>query len=220
MIGLRRNKKRLAKRASGPIQSPTIRELMLQTQQYLEFNQATSQTLAKQIIEQGLADIKVYLADLVKRELATQIAAIGSNLTDSCSQTATRAILRPVIERLISLVDRMQADRKFQALRFQRNPELGNHLGCRQLHQANDEMVASFYQELLMILQTLDVTPLQSPAGRFDPKDQQVVKVEPTTNAELNGHVKEIVRAGYVWCGTVLRPEQIIVYKKKEMKNG
>ena len=142
---------------------------------------------------------------------------------ETCSITTQRAILRPVIDRLIRFLDRIHDEREFLAAWYRKNPELPLHLGSRQVQERYDDAVGSLATEVHMILRGLGVEPIQGCSGPFNPQHQHVAGVESTARSELDGHVAKIVRAGFTWSGTMLRPEAVVVFKlerKSHEKNS
>ena len=149
---------------------------------------------------------------------ATQAAdaqgvALRKDLTEACSATTQRAAQRPVIDGLIALLDRICDEREFLTAWYRKDPQLALHLGCRQLHERYDDAVGSFAAEIHMILRSLGVEQIAGCSGPFNPKHQRVVALEMAANPDLDGHVAKIVRAGFTWNGTILRPELVVVFK-------
>jgi molecular chaperone GrpE (heat shock protein) len=116
------------------------------------------------------------------------------------------------------MFDRIHDEDAFLVAWYRRSPDLALNLGSRQLQERYDEAVRSFAAEALMILRSLGVEQMQGGAGPFDPQRQRVVAVETTTRPELDGHVARIVRAGFLWNGTLYRPELVVVYKQEQKK--
>ncbi len=154
----------------------------------------------------------------LERALQTGLGELKDQLTEATSDAARKTILRPIVDQLVAMRDRVLAEREFLSASYHREPELHGHLGCRQLHQQAEAVLTSLSQELLSILRQLDVIPIQAPAGQFNPRHQQIVSVEPTSDPQRDGHVSKILRPGYLWCGTVLRPEWVVVYKLTKEK--
>jgi len=156
------------------------------------------------ILEQGFADRWPGLAD---------------ELNETCSIAARRSTLRPVIELLVAVVDRMHAERSFLAADYHREPQLAVDLNCRQLFERYDQALQSVVVELYMILRTLDVQPIHSSVGPLQPQHQRVREVEKTTNPNLDGIVARIEAPGFTWGDMVLRPEQVVVFKYQKEKS-
>lgn len=156
------------------------------------------------------------LVATVAEKLKAQGATTTAEVKEACSMATLRASQKPTIDHLIALLDRICDERSFLGAAFRKDPELTAHLGCRHLHERSDEALGSFVREEMMILATLGIEPLQGPAGRFNPKLQKVVGVDPTSDPQRDGQVSKIVRAGFVWHGSVLRPEQVSVFKMEK----
>lgn len=187
-------------------------------------------TLTQQVAQQG-ADLQ----ETVERNassLADQIAAaVGENaekhasalrkeVTEACSAEARRAMQRPIIDRLIVLLDRIRDDGEFLTARYRKDPNLPLHLGCREVQEGYDAALRSYVAEIHMVLRGLGVEQIEGCSGPFNPKHQEVVGVEMVSNPDLDGHVAKIVRAGFTWDGTILRAERIVVFKMERMNHG
>lgn len=169
-------------------------------------------------VEQQLDPLADRLQACLAKSTADHWFAIAGQLEEACSATTQRATLRPVIDQLLALQDRIGDERAFLTAWYRREPELGMHLGCRQMFERYDSAVQSFVTEIYMILGSLDVHPLNGCAGPFNSQQQKIVGLEATTNPELDGHVARVVRPGFTWAGTVLRPEQISVFKMEKQR--
>lgn len=170
----------------------------------------------EQVVAQHLDPLAESLRTAVENKVTDQLSAVGNHVADVCSASAQQAVLRPVVDQILALLDRMGDERTYLTWWYRKDPELGLHLGCRQLHERYDGAVQSFRQEIYILLRSLDVHPLDGCAGPFNPRHQQIVGVEATTNPELDGHVARAVRPGFLWGGMILRPEQIVVFKKEK----
>ena len=170
------------------------------------------------------------MADQIRKELTDKIAttvradteqhwsALEKMLVEVCSTATQCAIQRPIIDVLIALQDRIHNDVVFLSAWYHKNPDLTLHIGCRQLQERYDNALRSYAAEILIILRGLGVEQIQGVSGRFNPQHQRVVDVELTTQPELDGHIAKILRAGFTWNSTILRPEEVIVFKQ-EHKN-
>jgi len=140
-------------------------------------------------------------------------AALRKALQEACSTTTQRAAQRPVVDGLIALLDRIRDEREFLTTWYRKDTQLALQLGCRQLHERYDDAVGSFAAEIHMILRSLGVEQIAGCSGPFNPQHQRVVALEMAANPDLDGHVAKIVRAGFTWNGTILRPEHVVVFK-------
>ncbi len=168
----------------------------------------------KAMLEQGLLALGDRIIDVAKKDSESHWAVLRREMTESCSTTTQCAAQRPIVDQLIALCDRINDERTFLTASYRKEPDLALQLGCRQLQERSDSAVRSFASEVLIILRAVGVEPIAAGAGPFDPVIQRVVGVEPTSRADLDGHVSRIVRAGFVWAGTLLRPESVYVFKK------
>ena len=141
-------------------------------------------------------------------------AALRKELSDGVAANVHRACLRPVIDQILALHDRIDDERQFLGVSFRRDADLATHIGARQLQAQHDAAAQSFGTEILMILRGMGVEPLDVSGPELDPHLQRVVDVELTSRAELDGRIARITRRGFRWNGALLRPEQVIVYKK------
>jgi molecular chaperone GrpE (heat shock protein) len=210
-----------------------IVEVLLQNQAGLQEQigsaaQEIGKSLAERVTQQGQSLEKMaiqregLLADRLESAL-TRVSAdhwttfIGQ-VQEVCSATVQRAALRPAIEQLLAMLDRVVDERIYLAAGYRKDPELASILPCRLLFERYDDVLKSCSIELHLILSNLGVCPLAGTAGRFDPHCQRVVGTEPTSNPDLDGHVARIVAGGFTWHGSMLRPEKVVVYKLETKK--
>lgn len=166
------------------------------------------------LLDRGLPPLGDRIIETVKKDSESHWVVLRREMTEACSATTQRAAQRPIVDQIIALYDRINDERAFLNASYRKEPDLALQLGCRQLQERSDSAVRSFASEVLIILRTVGVEPIAAGAGPFDPVNQRVVGVEPTSRADLDGHVSRIVRAGFVWAGTLLRPESVYVFKK------
>ena len=164
----------------------------------------------------SLEELPQRIATTVQTLAETSTAALRKELSDAVAANVHRACLRPVIDQLLALHDRIDDERQFLSASFRRDADLATHIGARHLQAQHDDAERSFAAEILMILRGLGVEPLEVSGPELDPHLQRVVGVEPTSCAELDGRIARITRRGFRWNGAQLRPEQAIVYKKGE----
>jgi hypothetical protein len=173
-------------------------------------------------VQQRLVGYASELAAKAAVTLADEASRYWSSLEqrteETCSTTAQHALQRPIIDALVALYDRVCQEARFQSLWYRKDPELTSHLGCRQVQERCESASRSYAAELLRILQSLNVEPIVGGGGQFNPHHQRVVDVEMTSQSELDGHTARIVRPGFTWNSTILRPEEVIVFKL-ERKN-
>lgn len=71
------------------------------------------------------------------------------------------------------------------------------------------------YRNLVGVLETFGVTPIEAKDKDFNPMEHESVSYT-LTEDQQDGKVMSIVRVGYKLHGRVLRPTQVIVSKKKD----
>ena len=102
---------------------------------------------------------------------------------------ATAQQLRPVMLDVILLLDRV--DTALADLEAVRDPR---------------ELLSSFRDELIEILERRGVMALSRADAAFDPKVQRAVEVESAADRVEHNSVARVVRRGYISDGKVLRP--------------
>lgn len=75
-------------------------------------------------------------------------------------------------------------------------------------------VLKSLYERLGQVLELEGVSSLESD-GPFDPERQRALGTEATDDAALNRRVCRTVRAGYLFRGRLLRPQEVVVYTSK-----
>ncbi|MBA4495793.1 nucleotide exchange factor GrpE [Paenactinomyces guangxiensis] len=104
--------------------------------------------------------------------------------------------LRPLYIDLILHFDRMESIYRHGSV----SPEL-------------TEILKTLSGELIEILYRRGVEPLYTQSDYFDPKTQQAVKVEPTSNPAEDNKIVGIVRHGFKYKEVILRPIEVVVKK-------
>ncbi|MFK0733025.1 MAG: nucleotide exchange factor GrpE [Gloeotrichia echinulata GP01] len=74
-------------------------------------------------------------------------------------------------------------------------------------------MLDVLYQQLGKVLEKEGVTSLQE-NDKFDYERQQIVSTKVTDDPEKNDIVAETVRPGYIFNGSIIRPQEVIIYTK------
>jgi hypothetical protein len=190
----------------------------LLTEQVNAANAAQIEALSRQLEQRLVGRIDeqaVKVTDAITEKVNQRWSAHEQRVLEACATTAQRATQRPIIDAVMALHDRVCQETQFQSLWYHKDPELAGHLGCRQLQERWESAARSYAAEILRILHSLDVEPIVSGGGQFNPHHQRVVNVEPTAQPELDGHIARIVRPGFTWHRQILRPEEVIVYKKE-----
>ncbi|NEG90375.1 nucleotide exchange factor GrpE [Bifidobacterium aerophilum] len=137
------------------------------------------------------------LTDLFRRRLLDDKAK--AQAIDALSAAADAQRLAPLCREFALLLDRLAAYR-------------GDDADAR-------DFVASIGDEILAILAHYGFEPIASPKT-FDPTTQRIVGVSGKPPKDVNGAagvpdntVVAVRRAGYRLGGTVIRPEEVIVYR-------
>lgn len=160
-------------------------------------------------------DIRQLIAELVEESSRCRKELI-EKIDERIGRPVIDAIQRPMAERLIAVIDRIRTEQAYLAAYVEKDPDCAMHAGCRRVHDHSHQIANSIIEELTWILRDLGAEPLHGPGLQFDPKIQRVVQAEPTTDRSFDGQVCRVLRSGYTWRGTVLRPEEVVVYKHEE----
>lgn len=78
--------------------------------------------------------------------------------------------------------------------------------------------ILSFQKEILHILKRQGVFLIDREATKFDEQFQEAIDLKPMSRPEDDQTVIEVVRRGFTYHGTILRPEEVVVGKYKEKK--
>lgn len=108
--------------------------------------------------------------------------------------------LRPLYIDLILFHDRMENIYKDAIESGNLSPEL-------------TELLKSLNGELMEILYRRGVEPIELRSYMFDPKYQEVVKVEPTFDPEEDNLIVDIIRNGFKYKDVILRPIKVVIKK-------
>mgnify|MGYP001292905592 CR=1 FL=1 len=171
------------------------------------------------LIGRSLKPVADRVARAVVRDAESHWAAIRKDLSDTSIQAAQHSAVRPIVDHLIAVFDRIQDERAFLAAGFRKDVNLTLDARVRYFFEKYDAAIGSVATEILMILRGMGVEQTQANAGPFDPRTQKVVSIEDTARANLDGHVARVVRAGFHRGGTLIRPELVIVYRKAGAKS-
>ncbi|WYL96945.1 MAG: nucleotide exchange factor GrpE [Gloeotrichia echinulata IR180] len=74
-------------------------------------------------------------------------------------------------------------------------------------------MLDVLYQQLGKVLEKEGVTSLEE-NDKFDYERQQIVSTKVTDDPQKNDIVAETVRPGYIFNGSIIRPQEVIIYTK------
>ena len=73
------------------------------------------------------------------------------------------------------------------------------------------DILESLQEELKEILSRREIEPIIGAPAFFDPAFQRAVSTEIVEIAQLDGKVIRVLRGGFTYKGTVLRPEEVVV---------
>jgi paraquat-inducible protein B len=107
--------------------------------------------LFQAMIERSVTPMGERIADSMRNEIASHLTTLRREVTESCSAATQRAALKPIVDQLIALYDRINDEREFLNSAYRREPDLTLHLGSRQLQERGDAAVRSFAAEVLII---------------------------------------------------------------------
>jgi len=119
---------------------------------------------------------------------------------DDLKQDQELAHLRPLYIDLILFHDRMESIYKDAIDSGVLSPELA-------------DLLKSLNGELMEILYRRGVEPIILTSYTFDPKYQEVVKIEPTFNQNEDNQIVDIVRNGFKYKDVILRPTKVVIKK-------
>lgn len=74
------------------------------------------------------------------------------------------------------------------------------------------ENIVYFREQLVEALQICEVTLMEKPSGRFEPRFQRAIQVMPV-EAEQDNQIQRVVRCGWFLNGQLLRPADVVVGK-------
>lgn len=111
--------------------------------------------------------------------------------------------LRPLYIDLILFHDRMESIYKDAIDSGALSPEL-------------TDLLRSLNGELMEILYRRGVEPIILTSDKFDPKIQEVVRIEPTTDPNEDNLITDIVRNGFKYKDVILRPTKVVIKKYRE----
>jgi len=87
-------------------------------------------------------------------------------------------------------------------------------IGLNEQAQEPAALLVSIADSLICTLDKYEVTPFSSaPGSKYQATTQRMVRVQPTQDAALVGHIAQSVSPGYVRGGQIIYPEKVTVYK-------
>ncbi|MCB9678414.1 MAG: nucleotide exchange factor GrpE [Alphaproteobacteria bacterium] len=85
--------------------------------------------------------------------------------------------------------------------------------------EMSPDVIADSFQflidEFLEVLYRRDVTPFE-PETTFDRKVHKAVKVEPTTDKELDYKISKVLKRGFERSDKILRAEEVVIHRHKK----
>jgi molecular chaperone GrpE (heat shock protein) len=128
------------------------------------------------------------------------------------------AVLRPVIRDLISVFDDLGDTHRQLAATISSLQSTELKSGIKLLAESVSNTATNIDHNLhfiLEVLERLDVTQMQTQAGKLDKRNQKAVAVESTDNEIEDLDVVRVVRRGFRWRDRVVRPEEVVIKKWK-----
>lgn len=124
--------------------------------------------------------------------------------------------LKPVVRPLLFLFDSMeQFDEEMQSVERKIPANVLINGAPPSLVREN---IHFFREQLVESLRICEVTPMQTPEGRFDPRLHKPVETVPVP-PEQDGEVQRVIRSGWFLNGRVFRPAEVVVGKAAS-RNG
>lgn len=130
---------------------------------------------------------------------------------------------RLLVSKMVDRLDALESDFLFREFRkpiCQELIMLLDRVSSLSTQLPHDEQATaalkSIERELLEILKHQGVTTLEQPDNAFNEEIQEVLQVERTSDPCMDGIVLRVLRAGFSYRGTVLRPQGVAVARFKE----
>lgn len=107
-------------------------------------------------------------------------------------------LLKPFINATISLIDDTNS--------------FLSRLGENESRKA-EKYLRNIPDDLWDILEQCGMERYDEESEIFNPRMQKAIKAIPTSNPSLDKHIARRIRAGYLWNGTIIKPELVQIYK-------
>lgn len=118
--------------------------------------------------------------------------------------------LKPIVRPLLFLYDSME---QFNAEIEESNKNLRGFEARSMSPKLVRQNIDYFKDQLVEALRICEVTPMDTPRGKLNPKIHKVIDVVPV-KAEQDGNIQRVIRSGWYINQQVLRPAEVIVGKK------
>jgi len=139
-------------------------------------------------------------------ELYSQLDSYKKNFVD--------ITIKPFLHDLILLYDRMNNNIKHFTDTAQKDKK---EISTQNEQETNLLAIMEMYkEELLEILSRNGIEKIEGtqPGDKFNPEKSNAIRKEQNKNETLDNTIKEVVQEGFKRHGKVLRPENVIIYKK------
>lgn len=144
--------------------------------------------------------------------------ALHEELKDYKDGFLLESILKPIIRDLVSLYDDLTTIHKQMEECVVAGAGAGSTLSDRL--ERMDTNLAHHCEFVVEILARLEVTMMPIGSGRLDKQAQRAVAVELVEDPELDMMVVRTVKRGFMWKARVLRAEEVVVNKCKQVTAG
>lgn len=141
--------------------------------------------------------------------------ALHEELKDYKDGFLLESILKPIIRDLVSLYDDLTTIHRQMEECVMAGVETGSGL-CDRL-QRMDTNLGHHCEFVVEILARLEVTVMPVGTGRLDKQAQRAVAVELVDDPDLDMVVARTVKRGFMWKARVLRAEEVVVNKCKQV---
>jgi molecular chaperone GrpE (heat shock protein) len=141
--------------------------------------------------------------------------ALHEELKDYKDGFLLESILKPIIRDLVSLYDDLATIHRQMEECVQACQQAGGPLLDRL--QRMETNVAHHCEFVVEILARLEVSMMPIGVGRLDKQTQRAVALEMVENPELDMMVVRTVKRGFMWKARVLRAEEVVMSKCKQV---
>jgi molecular chaperone GrpE (heat shock protein) len=178
--------------------------------------QQMESTLSKQ---SKLPDVLATLKEAVdhKNYLNQQLFdALHAELKGYKDGLLLEILQKPIILDLISFFDDLEeVNRQVSSFAKESCSGAASEIGSRAMTLSTN--LEHTLISLLEVLERMEVSKLEASTGQFlDKVHHRAVKVNVADSYEQDGEITESLRAGFMWKGRIVRPEQVTVKKYKK----
>jgi molecular chaperone GrpE (heat shock protein) len=127
-----------------------------------------------------------------------------------------KILQKPIILDLISFFDDLEeVNRQVSSFAKESCSGAASEIGSRAMTLSTN--LEHTLISLLEVLERMEVSKLEASTGQFlDKVHHRAVKVNVADSYEQDGEITESLRAGFMWKGRIVRPEQVTVKKYKK----